>query len=116
TALMQGSVRLMRHLGLWESLAGQAAALRTMTLVDKTSGFLKAPTVAFAADEIGDEPFGRNVPNEPLVAALRKAAGENAGLDMIAGRVDDLDIDKTEVTLKLAGGDALVARVVVAAD
>jgi 2-octaprenyl-6-methoxyphenol hydroxylase len=35
---------------------------------------------------------------------------------MIAGRVDDLDIGTTEVTLKLVGGDALVARVVVAAD
>jgi 2-octaprenyl-6-methoxyphenol hydroxylase len=116
TALMQGSVRLMRHLGLWEVLANQAAPLRTMTLVDKTTGFLKAPTVAFAADEIGDEPFGWNVPNEPLVSALRTAAGKTAGLDMIAGRVDDLDIGTTEVTLKLAGGDALVARVVVAAD
>ena len=116
TALMQGSVRLMCHLGLWEGLAGQAAPLRTMTLIDKTSGFLKAPTVAFSADEIGDEPFGWNVPNEPLVAALREAAGADANLAMIAGRVDDLDVGKDLATLKVAGIDAVLAKVVVAAD
>lgn len=113
---MQGSVRLMRHLGLWDGLAGQAAPLRTMRLIDKTSGFLKAPDVAFSADEIGDEPFGWNVPNESLVAALRDAAGDIANLTMIAGRVDDLDIGKAQTTLVVAGTGRLQASVVVAAD
>src|SRR5690606_8734393 len=89
TALMQGSVRLGMQLGLWEGLSGVAAPLRTMRLVDKPTGFLKAPAVAFPSDEIGTEPFGWNVPNQPLVAALRDAAGEAAGLDLIAGRVED---------------------------
>ena len=70
TALMQGAVRLLDHLDVWNSLKPGCAPLQRLRLIDDTDWTVKAPTVLFDAAELGEEPFGWNIPNQDLLSAL----------------------------------------------
>lgn len=116
TALLSGSVAALDAIGVWAGCRDQAAPLRNLRIVDDTSRIWRAPEAHFAASEIGLEAFGWNVENRHLVAALAVRAD---GLPQLL-RIDDMasavDIGATDVRLSLAGGGALTARLVVAAD
>ncbi|WP_111558881.1 UbiH/UbiF family hydroxylase [Paracoccus sediminilitoris] len=64
TAFLTPSVRLLEQIGLWERLAPHATALQVMRIVDAGGA---EPTLRltrdFDASEIGDQPFGWNLPN-----------------------------------------------------
>ena len=64
---------LLEKIGVWQDIAGEAAPLRTMRIVDGTARLIRAPEVAFHASEIGLDAFGYNIPNAVLVAALEAA-------------------------------------------
>src|SRR5688572_16404892 len=51
-ALLSGSVALLERLGVWTTVAADAAPLRTMRIVDGTRRLFRAPEVAFDAGEI----------------------------------------------------------------
>src|ERR1700732_1879317 len=53
TALVGGSVELLQRLDVWRRCENEAAALRTMRLVDDTGRLIRAPEVGFSCDEIG---------------------------------------------------------------
>jgi hypothetical protein len=53
TALLGTSVDLLERLDVWPRCRDQAAALRTMRLVDDTGRLIRAPEVRFSSDEIG---------------------------------------------------------------
>ena len=64
TAFLQPARGLLEEAGLWEALAPHAAALRSMRIVDAGGERAEARQVRdFAASEIGDLPFGWNLPN-----------------------------------------------------
>jgi hypothetical protein len=76
-ALMQPSIRLLAHLGLWPGdLMAQSAPLWRLKLVDDSAGLVSGGPgpVVFDAREIGDEPFGWNIPIGALTAALEQRA------------------------------------------
>src|SRR3984893_14025398 len=77
TALLDGSVEVLKTLGVWSALAPEAAPLKRLRLVDATQRILRAPEVVFDSAELGLEAFGYNVENSelraPLLAARRKA-------------------------------------------
>ncbi len=55
-ALMQPSIRLLMHLGVWPgTLKSQTQALKKLRLVDDTGALFKAQTVTFDAAELGEE-------------------------------------------------------------
>lgn len=117
TALMQGSLSILEKIGLWpDPLRDQAAPLWTLRLLDQTNRLIEAPAVTFDARELGDEPFGWNIPN----------AGLSASLDAIVARFVTHNYADANVTWAKPGADRIVlnlddgrrirARAVIAAD
>ena len=77
TALLGGSVDLLRQLDVWPLCIDKAAPLLAMRLVDDTGRLVRAPEVKFSSDEIGLDQFGYNVENRTLMMALeQRAAGQ----------------------------------------
>jgi 2-octaprenyl-6-methoxyphenol hydroxylase len=113
TALLDASVGLLERLGLWDGLRPLAAPLRGLRIIDRTGRLLRAPDMAFHADEVGAEAFGYNIPNADLVASLLGALGggmiESAGATAIERHGDEARIDTVE-------GRSLRTRLVVGAD
>ena len=116
TALLAGSVTALDAIGVWAGCRADAAALRVMRIVDDTDRLWRAPEVRFDAAEIGLEAFGWNVENRHLVAALQARAGKIPALVRIDDDAAAIAIGDDDVTVSLAGGGALTARLVVGAD
>ncbi len=116
-ALMQGGVRLLKHLDIWPQCHKVAAPLWRMRLIDHTMRFLKAPTVTFDAHELGDDPFAWNVPLGLLNQCLQKSAGDMQNLDLIGGRIETVVSEGLEVEILVeTQAQAITANCVIAAD
>lgn len=83
TALLRGSVQLLKNIGVWDLACEFAAPLEVIRIIDDTGRLLRAPEVAFDSAEIGGEPFGYNIANTALVAALRAHADTLSELEFI---------------------------------
>jgi 2-octaprenyl-6-methoxyphenol hydroxylase len=116
TFLLASSVTALDTLGVWASGCPHAAPLRVMRMIDDTARLLRAPEVAFAANEIGLDAFGHNIENRFLLAALKARAGELAALTAIEDEAEALEIADGQVTVHCKGGAAISARLIVAAD
>ncbi len=115
SALLGGSVDLLRDIGVWPRVAGNAAPLRIMRIIDGTKRLVRAPEVVFDAGEIGLGEFGFNVRNITLVEALNQAVADSA-IERVEGMVADASITGEAVWLSLAGGETVESQLVVAAD
>jgi 2-octaprenyl-6-methoxyphenol hydroxylase len=115
-ALLDGSVRLMRALGVWEALEPGAAPLETMRLIDDTGSLFRPPPVAFRAGEIGLDAFGWNVENAALVAHLADAVAAHPGIALLRAHAAGSEDAGEHATVMLDDGSRLSARAVVAAD
>ncbi len=116
TALLAGSVEMLRTLGLWDAVSAEGAPLKVMRIIDGTRRLIRAPLVEFSSAEIGLEAFGANIPNEALNAALRAAAGAEKSLTQVPAFLEALEPGEVRATLTLSNGQRLAARLVVAAD
>jgi 2-octaprenyl-6-methoxyphenol hydroxylase len=116
TALLAGSVTALDGIGVWARCREQSAPLRVMRIVDDTDRIWRAPEVRFDAAEIGLEAFGWNIENRHLVAALTARARELPDLVRVDDIAAAIDIGDAGVTVSLAGGGTLAARLIVAAD
>jgi 2-octaprenyl-6-methoxyphenol hydroxylase len=115
-ALMLPAIRLLEHLGVWPGrLSADAAPLRKMRLVDDTGSAIPSPTLLFAAEELGIDAFGWNIPLARLVAALRARAIE-VGARVIENEVTGAEIDAGLIVVNMTNGPPLSARVALAAD
>ncbi|PZQ47954.1 MAG: UbiH/UbiF family hydroxylase [Rhodovulum sulfidophilum] len=118
TAFLGPSVALLRHCGLWDRLAPEAAPLRIMRIVDAGgSGGVARRTADFDAAEVGAAAFGYNLPNwlirREMVAHL--AATPGGGL-MAPARVAEVVPRADRAIVRLGDGAGLAARLVIAAD
>ena len=113
-ALLGGSVALLQRIGIWDLLA-EKAPMRSLRIVDATHRLFRAPEVTFHASEIGLPAFGYNVRNADLVDALERGADEK-GLLRYTTSVDGVEAAEDSISLRLASGGTLTARLVVAAD
>jgi 2-octaprenyl-6-methoxyphenol hydroxylase len=116
TALLASSVSALDALGVWARCAAQAAALRVMRIVDDTDRLWRAPEVRFDAAEIGLAAFAWNIENRHLVAALQARAAELPALVRIDDEASAVELGDADVTVSLAAGGRLRARLIVAAD
>ncbi|NJM33318.1 MAG: FAD-binding protein [Rhodomicrobium sp.] len=113
TALLTGSVRFLKSIGVWPALAPEAAPLRALRLIDRTGRILRAPDMVFDAAEIGEEAFGYNVPN----MAILKVMTETLGTAFFAtDGVVSVEPGPQRVKLHLADGATLDAKLAVGAD
>ena len=117
TALLAGSVQLLRNTGVWSRCAAMAAPLEAIRIIDDRRAILRAPEVEFRAGELGLGTFGYNIPNAALVAAMIGQARrlENLKLVETAG-VTRIEPAGASVRLTLDEGGGIDARLVAGAD
>ena len=115
-ALLDGSVRLLENLGLWDAVAPDTAPLAIMRLVDDTGSLFAAPPVDFCAAEIGLEVFGHNIETHRLVAGLADIARKTPGLELVDQRVAKIVFGSQEVSVTCEDGAAFSGKLLVAAD
>jgi 2-octaprenyl-6-methoxyphenol hydroxylase len=116
TALLGGSVDLLRELDVWPRCQDHAAPLRAMRLVDDTGRLIRAPEVLFCCDEIGLDAFGYNIDNRALTTALEQRASELSTLTRFDDEADAITPDDADVAIRTGQGKSLSARLVVGAD
>jgi 2-octaprenyl-6-methoxyphenol hydroxylase len=116
TALLGGSVDLLRQLEVWRACEDQAAPLRAMRLVDDTGRLIRAPEVRFSSDEIGLDEFGYNIENRLLMAALEQRAAELSDLKRFDDEADAVNPQDADIVVQTGRGDRLSARLVAGAD
>ncbi len=115
-ALMQPSIRLLMHLGVWPgTLKSQTQALKKLRLVDDTGALFKAQTVTFDAAELGEEAFGWNFPLKLLIPALHVRA-EELGVTLTGADAAAVKTFSDGVSVTTATGERIEARVAIAAD
>ena len=116
TALLAGSVAALDALGVWPLCQAYAAPLAALRIVDDRGGLLRAPDVTFHASEIGLPAFAHNVENRRLMDALTARARDFPALRMVEAAATDIDVDDSGVTLRLADGRTVRARLAIGAD
>lgn len=116
TALMDQSITFLKSLGLWESIEPQAAALETMQIIDGTSRLLRAPTVAFRAQEVDLNAFGYNIPNAAFTTILETDIADNPRIERIPTMLRSVALLDSAVELTLETDEAVTADLIVGAD
>ncbi len=103
-ALMQPAIRLLAAIGVWPGrLQPGSAPLDLLKIVDDTLATFTAPPVTFSSSEIGDGPFGWNIPLDLLVHELAQAA-KTADVTLIDASVSGSQVraGKAELSLDTA--------------
>jgi 2-octaprenyl-6-methoxyphenol hydroxylase len=116
TALFSSSVAALDALRVWEDCRAEAAPLKVLRIIDDTGRLWRAPEVRFDAAEIGLAAFGWNIENRHLVTALETRAQALPSLEHVKADAAAVEIEDHGVTIALAGGGAVQARLVIGAD
>ncbi len=115
-AMMQPSVRLMEHMGLWpQKLAEVSSPLRKLRLLDDSGHLLTGTEVTFNCEELSDQPFGWNVPLPELSLELL-ALAKSRNIDFYQDEALGAPLDGDGVLLQLSKSGDIKAKVIVAAD
>lgn len=115
TALMVPAIVLLKELGAWEEVAPHAAPLRTLRIIDDTNRLMRAPLVDFHANEISEDAFGYNIPNQVLNAALETAV-DKTSIKRLDAMASGVSFEKERARVVLSDGDQVEADLVVGAD
>jgi 2-octaprenyl-6-methoxyphenol hydroxylase len=112
-ALLAGSVRIARELGVWPAIAADAAPIERVEVVDVAGG----GRVRYDDAAHGEGPFGVGIEHgslrRGLLRAFRAAAGAEAWLE---GEVAELHRAGGAIEVRLADGRRVLAALVVGAD
>lgn len=115
TAILQPGRALLDQAGLWDRLAPFATPLQVMQILDATQDVPVAK--AFNASDLGDEPFGWNLPNWLI---RREVLAHLAQMPNVSFRPGTGFAGMTPRTahakLRLTDGSHVTAKLVVAAD
>ncbi|MGB3832569.1 MAG: ubiquinone biosynthesis hydroxylase [Mesorhizobium sp.] len=117
SAIAAAACRMLERLGVWDELAPETQAITDMVITDsRTSDPVRPVFLTFAGEVAPGEPFAHMIYNHDLNGALRRRAAE-LGIDIMEGiAVQAFDTDVGGVTVHLADGATLRARLLVAAD
>jgi 2-octaprenyl-6-methoxyphenol hydroxylase len=116
TALLDGSVAILRELGVWSGLEAVAAPLRKLRIVDGGRRLIRAPEVMFDSRELGLAAFGWNVPNAALVDALAAVLAASPTVRIVAREAVGARRSEDSATVLLDDGSELTTKLVIAAD
>ncbi len=114
TALLDGSIRALVALDVWNLLAEEAAPLKFLRLIDATKRILRAPEVLFDSAELGLEAFGYNIENEWLKQSLLIRCNNSALIRIIESPVVAVEPDDTGITLRFVDSEERVSLVAAA--
>ena len=120
-AIVTGSWRLLRSLGLTDALEDTSQALNGLEAVDGGTHYFGQPSVLFTNDDLDspdpDEPLGQMVMAEPLQAALDAQIATNQGITSFApARFEDLTERPGAIELQLEDGRTVTAGLLIGAD
>ncbi|UWR22240.1 FAD-dependent monooxygenase [Sulfitobacter sp. S190] len=117
-ALALTSVRMLEGLGVWEAIADNAQPMLEIKVTDGRAGEGPSPFfMHFDHAEIEEGPMGHMVEDRHLRTALMDAVAQTGGITVLHGaEVVAQRPDTTGITLDLATGQSLRARLCVGAD
>ena len=117
SAIAAAACRMLDQLGVWAEIAPQAQAITEMIITDsRTADPVRPVFLTFDGEVAPGEPFAHMVANRDLNGALRRQA-DRLGIDLIEGvAVQSFDTNTAGLTVHLADGATLRARLLVAAD
>lgn len=118
TAFLQPARALLDRAGLWDKLAPHATPLEVMRIVDAGGPEPVARVERdFVASEIGDLPFGWNLPNWLLRREIVARLGDLGTVDFRPGTGFARMVSRTNAALvTLSDGSQVEARLVIGAD
>ncbi len=118
TAFLRPAVDLLTAAGVWPLLEGETAALDTMRLIDAGGAANEAREIGdFIAGEITEPPFGWNVPNAAMRAALTTRIGQLPNATLIHDTaLEALTLRRDTAIARLSDGRTIRARLVIGAD
>jgi 2-octaprenyl-6-methoxyphenol hydroxylase len=119
SAIAHAASRMLERLGLWTDLLAEAQPIREMIVTDSRMLDPVRPVfLTFDGDVAPGQPFAHMVPNQALVGALRRRAGD-LGIEIRQG-VSIRDAQEAESgarrMVQLSTGETLAATLVIAAD
>ncbi len=117
STIVAGGQKMLAELGVWDAIVARAQPVNDMIVTDSRSHDVVRPVfLTFATGASEDGPSAHVVADGVVVAALRQAAA-GAGVATIAPDVvADFAVSETAVSVTLAHGGSLRARLLVAAD
>lgn len=117
-ALAIASQRLLAAVGVWRRMADKAQPILKVVASDGRAGEGPAPFfLTFDAAEIEEGPMGYMAEDRFLYAAFLEAMAEQPGLRLVSGQTAVAqEVGPSRVSLTLASGEVLTARVLVGCD
>ncbi len=117
SAIAAAASRMLTALGAWEEILPTAQPIVDMVVTDsRTSDPVRPIFLSFGGEAAPGEPFAHMVENRVLNAALRRRAAE-LGVALLEGvSVIGFEVRGSDVTIHLADGMPITARLLVAAD
>jgi 2-octaprenyl-6-methoxyphenol hydroxylase len=116
SAIVAAARRLFEVLGVWDAVAARAEPMLDMVITDsKLDDAVRPVFLTFAGDVQPGEPFAHMIENGDILAALVDQA-KRAGVILLPTAVGDFATDANGVTVRLASGAEVRARLLVAAD
>ena len=115
SAIVAAARRLFETIGVWDAVNDGAQPILDMRITDSRLDDAVRPTFLTFTGEVDEgEPFAHMVENGPLLAALLTKARET-GVELRNAAVAEFDA-VADVAVRLSDGEAVAARLLVAAD
>lgn len=116
SAIAAAARRLFEAIGVWDAVAADAQPMLDMVVTDsKLDDAIRPAFLTFGGDVEEGEPFAHMVENRHLIDALVAKAKET-GVDLRADTVSNFEHAATTIGVRLTGGEAINARLLVGAD
>lgn len=116
SAIAAAARRLFETIGVWSKIEVQAQPILDMVVTDSKLDDAARPSfLTFGGEVEPGEPFAHMIENGPLVAALLDKARE-LGIDLHATAVTGFETNADAVDVRLADGETVTARLLIAAD
>jgi len=115
TAFLQPAQQFLKTAGLWPRLAGEAAPLQVMRIVDIATD--TPVTRDFNAEDISEQPFGWNLPNWLLRREMVARLEEMGNVDFRPGVGFKAMLARTsEIIVTFSDGTQATAKLLIGAD
>jgi 2-octaprenyl-6-methoxyphenol hydroxylase len=116
SAIAAAARRLFEAIEVWDAVAVQAQPILDMVVTDSKVDDAVRPTfLTFGGEVEPGEPFAHMVENRHLIDALVTKAKE-VGVDLRATAVTGFEHGRNAITVQLANGNEIAARLLVGAD
>ena len=116
SAIVAAARRLFEAIGVWDAVAAEAQPILDMVVTDSRLGDATRPAfLTFGGDIEPGEPFAHMIENRLLVDAL-EAKARDLGVELRQAAVAKFSHSAQRVEVEFAGGSAIAARLLAAAD